>query len=84
MKTKMEILAELGITPETKHHEYGYLYSRVILAMQLYAEQECSKSAEKENTDLLMRLLFSQVKQTKINSKEVLPNTWTVKRKEND
>lgn len=46
MKTKGEILEGHGITPRTAHHNYEYLYSAVVKAMQEYANQGVAKAKE--------------------------------------
>ena len=40
MKTKEEILKTFGITKDSKHHSYEYLYSSVIKAMEKYRYQQ--------------------------------------------
>lgn len=47
--TKEEILKDFGITPETRHHSYDYLYKSMLLAMDMYSE----KQNQKLNLELL-------------------------------
>lgn len=47
-QTPQEILKDFGITEETKHHSYDYLYKAMIKAMEIYAEQPsgCKRTAQ--------------------------------------
>ena len=38
--TPEEILKNNGITEQTKHHNYNYLYHAILIAMEEYAEHK--------------------------------------------
>lgn len=56
--TAKETLKKYNITPETRHHDYTYLYASIMVAMNDYATLRVKQEITKSKIKLLERCLI--------------------------